>query len=201
MTFDAGLRARIKAGLPEKKFNHLRGVMLTARRLARRYGSDSRKAVRAARLHDAARGWNAEQLGAALAVPAVREVAAAYAGWGHRLEHAPAAAGWASQAGYETDPEVLAAVAAHPTGRAGWNQIGFILFLADYLEPTRTFAGVVVMRERLAALPLREAVLAVVTAKIEHLRGDGRPVHPWALAMQAELQAPEPPAASRRDGA
>ena len=52
--------------------------------------------------------------------------------------HGPAAAERAKLDG-EQDQGVLDAVRYHTVGWAGWDEVGRILYLADYLEPGRTF--------------------------------------------------------------
>ncbi len=54
------------------------------------------------------------------------------------LRHGPAAAALAEQSG-ETDRGVLEAVRYHSVGYAAWDSVGRILYLADYLEPGRSF--------------------------------------------------------------
>lgn len=54
------------------------------------------------------------------------------------LAHGPLAAARAAQDG-ERDPGVLDAVRYHSTGYAGWDDVGRMLYLADFLEPGRTF--------------------------------------------------------------
>ena len=54
------------------------------------------------------------------------------------LLHGPAAAACAAEHG-ENDRGVLDAVRYHSVGYAGWDRAGQILYLADYLEPGRTF--------------------------------------------------------------
>lgn len=98
--------------------------------------------LRAAWLHDALRD-----------APAVDELA-----------HGPASASRAAAEG-ETDRGVLDAVRYHSIGYAGWDDVGRMLYLADYLEPGRTFdAG---LRAELAArVPAeRDAVLREVVRR------------------------------------
>jgi 2-amino-4-hydroxy-6-hydroxymethyldihydropteridine diphosphokinase len=52
------------------------------------------------------------------------------------LRHGPAAAAAAASAG-ETDQGVLDAVRYHSVGYAGWDQVGRMLYVSDFLEPTR----------------------------------------------------------------
>jgi HD superfamily phosphohydrolase YqeK len=54
------------------------------------------------------------------------------------LLHGPAAAEYAHRQG-ETDQGVLDAVRFHSVGYAGWDAVGRMLYLADYLEPGRNF--------------------------------------------------------------
>jgi HD superfamily phosphohydrolase YqeK len=57
----------------------------------------------------------------------------------NRLAHGPAAATRAAAEG-EADAGVLDAVRYHTTGYAGWDDVGRMLYLADYLEPGRNLA-------------------------------------------------------------
>lgn len=59
--------------------------------------------------------------------------------WGvPSLRHGPAAARMAEREG-ETDAGVLSAVRYHSVGYAGWDRVGRMLYLADYLDPGREF--------------------------------------------------------------
>src|SRR5438128_5203284 len=70
------------------------------------------------------------------------------AGWLHdalrdapaasELDHGPLAAERAARDG-ERDQGVLDAVRYHSVGYAGWDEVGRMLYLADYLEPGRNF--------------------------------------------------------------
>ena len=58
--------------------------------------------------------------------------------WPFKTWHGPAAAAAAAAAG-ERDAGVLDAVRYHSLGYAGWDDAGRMLYLADYLEPGRTY--------------------------------------------------------------
>lgn len=82
------------------------------------------------------------------------------AGWLHdalrdaplrdRLAHGPAAADRAAAEG-ERDRGVLDAVRHHTLGYAGWDDVGRMLYLADFLEPGREASGARSDRAELAA--------------------------------------------------
>jgi HD superfamily phosphohydrolase YqeK len=108
------------------------------------------------------------------------------AGWLHdalrdapqasEVEHGPRAAERAAQDG-ERDQGVLDAVRYHSLGYAGWDQVGRMLYLADYLEPGRRFDQDV--RRALAArVPAeRDRVLQAVAARrIERVIESGWPL-------------------------
>lgn len=85
--------------------------------------------LRAAYLHDALRDADPEIL-AGLASDA----------WGiPALRHGPAAAVMAEREG-ERDRGILDAVRYHSVGYADWDDVGRMLYLADYLDPGRSFA-------------------------------------------------------------
>ncbi|HTY05507.1 MAG TPA: HD domain-containing protein [Gemmatimonadales bacterium] len=111
---------------------------------------------RAAWLHDALRD-----------APAVDELA-----------HGPAAADRAWAEG-ERDAGVLDAVRYHSLGYAGWDDVGKMLYLADYLEPGRKFE-----RESRAALAAR-----VPTERDEVLREVARARVEWTVRSDWPLAA------------
>lgn len=91
-------------------------------------GAERDRWLRAAYLHDALR--DAEPLELERLAPDA---------WGvPSLRHGPAAARLAAEQG-ETDRGVLRAVHYHSVGYAGWDRVGRLLYLADYLEPGRGF--------------------------------------------------------------
>lgn len=98
------------------------------------------------------------------------------------LLHAPAAAVWAAGRG-EADPDVLSAVRHHPTAHPDWGDVGRILYVADFCEPTRAHAAAVGadrLRGTAAGGPggLAEAAREVLGLRLGWLIGRGGPVHP-----------------------
>ena len=104
-------------------------------------------------------GERARWLKAAWLHDALRDAPAA-----NELAHGPMAAERAAQEG-ERDQGVLTAVRFHSLGYVGWDDVGRMLYLADYLEPGRAYDQE--LRRSLAARVAeeRDAVLKQVAAR------------------------------------
>jgi len=97
--------------------------------------------------------------------------------------HGPAAADRAAREG-EADHGVLDAVRYHTVGYAGWDDVGRMLYMADFLEPGRTFAAE--ERRALAArVPRdRDAVLReVARRRLEWVVRSGWPLAPETVGF------------------
>ncbi|HWZ60758.1 MAG TPA: hypothetical protein VNW46_17370 [Gemmatimonadaceae bacterium] len=95
--------------------------------------------------------------------------------------HGAAAAACAASHG-EADPGVLSAVRYHSVGHAGWDDVGKMLYLADFLEPGRKRHRK--QRARLARrVPHdRDRVLRLIVAQqIRSRLRRGRSIHPHTL--------------------
>ena len=103
------------------------------------------------------------------------------------LLHGPAAAERLARDG-ERRTAVLEAVRWHTVGCARWDRVGRVLYLADYLEPGRTFAR----SERAfiaASVPhdLDGAFRQVVRLRLEAGLRDGRALHPRTVDLWNSL--------------
>lgn len=180
----ASLAREVRARLSGDRLAHVEAIVSTARELARTGGwpgATARAAERAAWAHDAVKqedppAWR-QRIEAAGETPDPWSVE-----HGIGLLHAQAAAVWARSMG-ERDPAVLAAVRHHPTAHAEWGDVGRILYVSDFCEPTRSFAeavGATGLRERAARGPtgLAEAAREVLRIRLTWMLEEGRPVHP-----------------------
>lgn len=87
------------------------------------------------------------------------------------------------------------AVRWHTTGRPAMSQLEKIIYLADYIEPTRDFEGIDELR-RLCDENLDAAMELGLRMSIEDVRANGREVHPdsiraWNYYRNAVRQAAE----------
>ena len=159
--------------LNHRRISHVLGTEQEALRLAERWGADPDKARRAALLHDCTKKRNlAEQLETAerFQVPLDdmerREI---------KLLHAKTGAGIAA-AVFGTDEEITNAIRWHTTGKADMTILEKILYLADYIEPTRDFCDLTELRA-LAFQNLDRAMLLGLTMAVHDLKERGMAVH------------------------
>ena len=101
----------------------------------------------------------------------------------NEMEHGPLAADRLERDG-ERDRGVLDAVRYHSIGYAGWDDVGKILYLADYLEPGRKHD--LTERSELRALVPRErdgVLREVARRRIARIVNTGWPLAPETVAF------------------
>ena len=170
--------------LNHRRISHVLGTEQEALRLAERWGADPDKARRAALLHDCTKKRNlAEQLETAerFQVPLDdmerREI---------KLLHAKTGAGIA-EAVFGTDEEITNAIRWHTTGRGGMTLLEKVIYLADYIEPTRDFPGVEELR-RVCYEDLDAGLLLGLEMTIREMESRNAPIHPKTLEARDALK-------------
>lgn len=156
----------LKRRISPKRFTHIMGVTKTAEILAKRYGADPDKAYLAGLLHDCAKELPLSQMQGMVDEANVLVDRAVYENGA--LLHGLAGAVMARDYYGIDDEEVLEAIRVHTTGKVGMSALDKVVFLADYIEPSRKFPGVDALR-KLAFIDLDEAVLAGYDSTIAHL--------------------------------
>ena len=164
--------------LTPKRYTHVLAVQETAVALAQRHDADISKANLAALLHDVAKWMNKTQLYTAVAdyqiqLDAIERITPA-------LLHPIIGVKLAIERFDITNLEVLEAIRNHTTGNASMGLIAQVVYVADFIEPTRIHEGVTHVRE-LAETDLSLAVHHVARYKIVHLLQEGRIIHPNTL--------------------
>ena len=83
--------------------------------------------------------------------------------------------------------DVYDAIFCHTTGKPGMNTFEKILYLADYMEPSRDFEGVEELR-RLVYEDLDKAMIYGLEMTVEELKEKGAIVHPNTKGTLDELR-------------
>lgn len=181
---DADLRAVSYSMIRAKRIAHVQGTEAEAVRLAQRWGANEEHARRAAILHDCTKYFDLDQQ---LEICRKYHVKLDHMERGAvKLLHSKTGAALAEHVFGEAE-EICQAICWHTTGKAGMTLLEKILYIADYMEPTRDFEGVERLRE-LAYIDLDAAVLLGTEMSVEEMAQWGNPIHPNTLAARDFLK-------------
>lgn len=164
----------LKNNISLKRFMHSVNVAETAVKLAELYGCDAAKARIAGLVHDCARELDLETLHKCL--EAERIVPDTIALSLKELLHGPAAIHICRKVFGINDEEILSAVRYHTTGKENMSLLEKIIYLSDFIEPSRCFDGVEDLRER-AYIDLDEAVLMALNSSIRYIISKNGLIH------------------------
>jgi len=130
----------LKSHLSQKRYVHSINVADIAESLANHYGADANKARLAGLVHDCSKEekyedlvYYAENCGFAVDEESYRIP---------EILHGPGSVYVARSAFGIDDEEILSSIRYHVTGRANMTLMEKIIFIADYIEPSRKFEGI-----------------------------------------------------------
>ena len=170
--------------LKSKRVPHVLGTEQEAVRLALHYGEDVERARRAALLHDCTKKLEMDgQLALCRRYGVVLDELEQRA---LKLLHSKTGAEIARDV-FGADDAVYEAIRWHTTGRPGMSRLEKILYLADYIEPTRDFDGVEELR-RVCYEDLDAGLEMGLSMTVEEMHQRGNPVHSATLAALEELR-------------
>lgn len=182
---DAFYEARkhdVEQRLKPERFKHALGVADMARSLARCYGVDERKARLAGLLHDWDKNYDnegirqrAKELGLSIDPSVLNEMP--------QLLHGPTAAAALARDYPQIPPDVIEAIARHTTGAVNMTDLDMIVYIADGLEPGRTYPGVPALRDLMGEASLEELYVEVFRHVLLHLIGRHKRVHPRSIEV------------------
>ncbi len=175
----------LKRNLSEKRYNHSMGVADTAVRLAEHYGADEKLAYITGIAHDCAK-----EIDAQTAITLLRERYKIQVDnvmtENPRLLHGPLGACIAQDKFEISNEAVLDAIKYHTTGRADMPLLTKIVYIADYIEPNRTYNDVEELRE-LTYRDLDQGILFSLDYTIGELVKNNRLIHPDTIHCRNHL--------------
>ena len=178
------LRAAALSMLKRSRVPHVLGAEEAAARLACRWGVDEETARRAALLHDCTKKLNEEQHRALIRQYHIRLDREEQGE--PKLYHAITGAAVARHV-FGVPPAVESAIRWHTTGKADMTTLEKIIYLADYIEPTRDFCDLRPLRE-LAFQDLDRAMLLGLEMSIEGLEKRGVAVNSYSVRARDHLK-------------
>lgn len=173
----------VKEQITEKRYVHTIGVAETAVKLAKRYGADEKKAELAAIFHDYAKFRPKEEMKQIILNQNLEKDLLEF---NSEVWHAPVGAYLVQHEVGITDREILDAIAYHTSGRIGMTMLDKIVYLADYIEPGRSFQGVDEVRD-LAKENLDKALIQAVKNTIIFLMTKKQAIYPSTFFMYNDL--------------
>ena len=179
------LRERAYAWLKPSRIPHVRGCEAAAAALARRWGADADLAAEAGILHDITKK---------LGTPEQLELCRRYGCTltqedldSPKTIHAITGA-LVARDQFGVGDAVYSAIRWHTTGRADMRLLEKIVYMADYMEPTRDFPGVERLR-RLSGEDLDAAVELGLTMTLEEIKTRGLPPHSQSVEALSWLRS------------
>ena len=160
--------------LKPKRMPHVLGTEQEAAFLAEKYGADGTAARIAALLHDCTKKLDMDrQLSLCrhygIDLDPLEQVSL-------KLLHSKTGAAVARDK-FGVSEEIYNAIYYHTTGKADMTLLEKIIYLADYIEPSRRFPGVDELR-RAVHTDLNEGLYRALLDSVKELQGYGSPVHP-----------------------
>jgi len=171
--------------LSEPRLNHCLRVEAIAIELAPHFQAPPELVSPAALLHDLCREYDRDKLlklagNFGIVIDDVEKAEPL-------LLHGSVAAAIAKNTLGINDQLILEAIDYHITGAPGLSPVASLIFVADFIEPGRTFEQARVIREQAFRLNPAEIVLKVFNRSIEYVIKQGFLIHPRSLAGRNEL--------------
>ena len=172
----SGMYARLRDALSDKRLIHSLLVTSTCRELARAHALDEEVCAMAGLLHDCAKCMplqTLQRLAREHRLLLDKETLQ-----NENLLHGPVGAVIAETVYGVSDPNVLAAIRCHTTGKVGMLPTDMVLFLADKIEPSRRSYPALETVRRLARTDLVGAMLASLRSTQAYVTNQKAPLHP-----------------------
>ena len=179
------LQAKLRLRLDEQRFFHSLGVMHSSIGIAHKTNLNTTKAAIAGLLHDCDRNQPDESLLQKInehQIPIPQDLLAySYA------YHCYTGAWTAEHEFGITDPDILAAIRTHSTGDQSMSALQKVLYIADYIEPTRPWSpeGIRDILQ-LAYSDLQQCFLQTAKHKLEYHENKGKQSNPLTERMKLE---------------
>lgn len=159
--------------LKPRRFAHVLGCEQTAVRLALRHGVDVETAQRTALLHDCTKWWSKDDNLAFSDAHGIKLDKVERANG--KLLHAKTGAVVAKE-DFGVSDEIANAIDRHTTGHPKMSELDKVIYLADYIEPTRSFPGLEKLRQTCDE-SLTAGMILGLSMTIRDMESDGLTVH------------------------
>ncbi|SFA71867.1 putative HD superfamily hydrolase of NAD metabolism [Acetitomaculum ruminis DSM 5522] len=167
----SNIEKKLNDNLDENRYNHTLGVAYTSACLAMRYDYDIKKARLAGLLHDCAKCLSHEERIELCKNENVDISEAEYQN--PSLLHAKAGAIVAVKEYNVDDDEILSAIRCHTTGKPNMSLLDKIIYIADFIEPTRREISCLPDIRKMAFIDLDKTLVMILENSLEYLKSMG----------------------------
>lgn len=181
------MRACLKERVKPSRYMHSLGVSQTAEQLARIYGVNENDAAVAGLLHDWDKALPARELKHIakkhhLAPKSVRKTMPG-------VLHAVTAPRSLRKEFPDLSDDVLQAIGRHTCGAEDMSELDMVVFIADIIEPGRTFSDVAPLRAAVGQVDLDELFYMTYKSTLIYLLDADMSIHPDSLGVWNSLVA------------
>lgn len=173
----------VEKQLTNRRYQHSLRVVKQALELSRQYSINEDKVKLAAILHDYAKDL---PIGVLKQTIMENDLPQEFLQFHHELWHGPVGALLINRVFNITDIDILHAVRYHTTGRSGMSKLELVIYVADYIEPARSFPGVEEVRE-VAQVDLVYAAWLATRNTIEFLMHKRALIYPDTIEAYNDL--------------
>ncbi len=174
----------VKPHLSQKRYQHTKRVLTTALELAQRYDVDEEETMLASVFHDYAKYRPLDEMSHIIKQ---NELPIDLLSFHHELWHGPVASILVETEIGITNQRVKDAIYWHTTGRGNMSELEKVVYLADYIEPGRSFPGLSLIQKK-AKEDLDEACFMAVRNTIQFLLERERLIYPETINMYNHLK-------------
>lgn len=168
----------------QKRFQHIKGVMHMAEKLAEIYDIDTTKAKCAALIHDYYKYEDLDTLLCHIPNEEEKEECRKYP----FLAHAYASANALYDVFKIDDKEIYDAIHSHVFGRLHMSRLEEIIMIADFTEENRTYEDCIKCRDILLNKGIEEAIVYSLKSTMSHVINEGGKPHPKQLEILKEYE-------------
>lgn len=176
------MKKLLKERVTGARYEHSKNVAKTAVELAETYGVDDRKARMAGLLHDWDKGLpletirqRVEEFGLDIDPIVVTDMP--------YLLHGPTGAAILGEEYPELGADVLQAIARHTSGARNMTPLDMVVYIADLIEPGRSYKHVKSVRKAVGTVSLEELYFVSFKNVYEFLISQNRMLHPQTAGV------------------
>ena len=168
------LRRKLKDELDRERYEHTLGVMYTSAALAMCHGAELEQALLAGLLHDCAKCMDNDKK---LRICEKNNIPYSNFEASHPyLLHGRVGAYIAKTKFHIHDEDILQAITWHTTGRPDMSLLEKIIFIADYIEPSRNPIPELDLIRQLAFVDIDKAMEKILSNTLKFLEAKGNPI-------------------------